>query len=752
MNNTLSLKEKKINYYPLMWILLSLSLLAVLSFAARSFVIQDYNGQSFVIYAHDLFSRNNTILNDSSFFMIRATILSGIILGIINISMSLWQVGYKNARKMKLLNSIRFSVTGLLLTLLVFVTDLTSGGNISIRDTLLGALGINCLIYFIAYLINLYYCSNKKLTIVNYKAISILLVSAGCAFWALSFLNVNGESIIGIKTIIVPSISFLNMSLPPLVNSLNNNTFIVFSQVFSLLYIYNIAWCLIYTMTNKSYRRHNIIRYLLSAGFSGYYAYYCISTFGSTIQGSIGIIGIAAIYLFLALYTIFAFKKLKYKIYSNVNEETIYDDDDQYYDVKTRFIDNPFPNYESNLISIDNNDELVNINDYDYNKNKVITGPSTLQEKKLSQSEYNQNKQIDESKSGKIDKKEFNNPILLVNNAPLQDRREVGDDYIQYDRASHYSEYRNLYYSKEKDNATPIKDINLDDIFISEKVSLEESEKIIKENAPVANISPNDMLAEQVPDLEKTYPKVIAYNNSNICESYVCTNKALHYDTSTENYIDYNALSHHKGSIDKIVKPKKERKFNITDFKPKIILSIVIDTFYSELNDANKSEFERLFVQDESLIFSRVPQYIINGDNTHFFSNIMAYIDLPCISVDLAYLIYQYVTNLYQKDIIFISKCNKKIIDFLYKRSRTNSSLLPTIRDICSKEIKLMLNNDILSTIPVIERLIRVYVKINAMDNALKLCDTIINFDLSSDINRSFNRLKSKIILLRNYT
>jgi len=351
-------KAKRVNYYPLMWVLFISSVLTMVSFFFKSFTVNDYYGADVSVYAVDLLNRSSSILiNMPEFGLLKIAVLAALSLSVINISMSLWQVSYSNARIMKLVNSLRFAVSGITLIVFIYLTDASSSGHIMMKETLSGALGFNLFIYIFAYIFNLYYGVSDRVSIINYKAISAIAILSGTFLWMLPFLNVGGVEITGVNAVYFPRI--LEMNYPMLEEIVEDyGLYPLLSQIFLYLFLYNLLWNFVFVITNKSYRRFNLTKYIYSGGYAIFYANYCMKVVGSSIEGVSGIIAIAILYIILGIYTLIAYKLLKRKVYSSVREEMMNDDNDAYYDEDTRFIGNlpqvESKSDESEFVSVDN--------------------------------------------------------------------------------------------------------------------------------------------------------------------------------------------------------------------------------------------------------------------------------------------------------------------------------------------------------------------------------------------------------------
>jgi hypothetical protein len=319
-----------------MWVLLASSFLAVLAFLFRSFIIHTDEG-AVTVSALDLLSRSNSnILSDPKYTILKIAILIGISLGIVNVSMSLWQAGYTNARNMKLVNNLRFVITGFSLIVLVFLSGAMSNGTVLVSETFFGAFGINIVIYFIAYGVNLYYGVRERVSIINYKAICALMPIVFYTFWTLDFLTVEGIHISGINAIYFVNIPGLTYGV--LEEAVRGSTlYAVLSQGFLFLYLYNLVVNFVLVILNKCYRRLSLNRYILSAVYSVAFGLFCVYVQGSTFEGSMGIFLIALMYAFLSIYTIAAYGLLKRGVYEG-KEEIIDNDEDRYFDDQTGFI------------------------------------------------------------------------------------------------------------------------------------------------------------------------------------------------------------------------------------------------------------------------------------------------------------------------------------------------------------------------------------------------------------------------------
>lgn len=333
MNRDILSKKRKINYYPLMWVLMIISALALLSFFFRVFAIS-VDSKLINIKVIQLLDRNSLINTRPELKPLKIIAFISFILAISNVFMSLWQGGFLNAMNLKRINSIRYSISALIIMLLIKYATMSTAA-LNIQSTYLGALGINFVLYTFALIFNLYYGVSDKVEIINYKAACVVSMLIVFPMFMLSFLNIDGQGFTG-NDIIMYSTSW-TISNGPLEKLLKNNTaFKIVSQLYLWLYLFNVVASYFTAIANKSYKHFNLTRFTTSALISCGFILYCGIFLYTNIVGTLGAILIFAIYTLMAIYTFVIYGKLDTKIYDSKHDEMMYDDDDIYYD-ESRF-------------------------------------------------------------------------------------------------------------------------------------------------------------------------------------------------------------------------------------------------------------------------------------------------------------------------------------------------------------------------------------------------------------------------------
>ncbi|MFW5799790.1 MAG: hypothetical protein ACOCV8_03150 [Spirochaetota bacterium] len=882
MDRAIITKAKNINYYPLMWVLLICSILALLSFFFKAFVFYDYMGENIDIYAIDILDRSSTAyINQSEFSLIKTAIITSILLGITNICMSLWQVGYSNARRMKFVNSLRFSLSLLIIVGFIYITDATNSTHIVMKDTIKGALGINCLIYIFALVFNLYYGVSSRISIINYKAISALAMLSGCFLWMLNFLEVDGVEIKGVNAIYFKNVE--ELSYEPLHNIVSFNlAYGVLSQIFFFLFFYNLIMNMIFLIANKTYRRFNLSKYVLSCAYAIAFTLYNFYYLESTIPGCSGTISIAILYFILAIYTLAAYSLLKRKVYSSEKEEMMYDDDDKYFDEDSRFFGNTIVNDNSNSneselltikdssssrnisnvyqedntedskqipeeksenqvnkasfkkkvvsfveedeeeysiekqktikydkdvdkpspeeIEVQSADEVFTVETFD-DDDKILKGKLKLENNNIDSIIKEEENDIKDNTNETLDIKnqeDINNEIESESdmsnqqdnddsqetegekgetqlNSALEEEKENTEDNIDIDDDYEIEEEIDKFflgldkdeekeYTKDaKDNEIENeikndKDIEINNIVIEDKdIETKSEDKIeetdsskISEKRSIKNIE--NMEEENIIEEYSIDVKVDEEIDKTI-STYIETIELLEKDNQSDNIIYYRKLITNKDTKNNpqdSISDKDEQldKLIVDNFMPKEIQPINNENFYSLLSYANKKEFLELFVNPDKLAISRVPQYIIGGDNSLFFAKVLNYIDVIAknISLELMLVIYEYVISLYNKDTDFVSNCNRKLMNACILSRKKGA--LNVSEELCVKEIKLMLKRDLVKTMPVIKQLILIYINKKKYEEALRLTETAIRLNFTDNTKGGYEARKYRILAL----
>ncbi|MGI6701896.1 MAG: hypothetical protein ACOX3U_05515 [Christensenellales bacterium] len=946
-------KIKKINYYPLMWALFACSALALISFVFRVYTIHDYFGETVRIYAYQLLDRDaSSVMHSPEYILLKSTVITALSLAVINICMSLWQAGYTNARVMKLVNSLRFTISGLIILIMIYLSVASSDGQVLLEETVTGALGINLIIYLFSFTLNLYYGVSDRVAIINYKAISAVLMVSGIFLWMLDFLSVGGIRISGVNSVYFPNIPGLNYG--PLVNLIGSDgVYAALSQLFFALFVFNLVTNLILVIANNSFRRFNLSKYIISTGYSAFYAIYCIMSVGSSPGGSAGIIALTSMYFLLLVYTLAAYALLKRKVYSSLNEEIMNDDDDKYYDEESRFIGNLYKDLsidESDIVIIKNEsapaEKSAEIKQEEENKEIFVPQPKPsnfrmefersyliqeddepsvedeikiiykkgdtleideefLEEEELaligideldkaaevavvsesivklntSTAYYDDDDEDDEDRDdeeyyeagddNKSDREKDDIDTIQAGDDEIQgvdigsEENEAADyetditaqdgdggsgsededyDLKEFLKASSDEELTgvNESISGETDKIPVEREANIPDYdeqpYENENINIvigntqapaDESEGIEKADEVTDEIT-EDIIAvsdemEEIKDNEddnsdetdeiQESSEVIQEVTDEIADEsadeYIPSEYGITYEIAdgnnviTDGYIGVTSDDENKGEFitgDEIIgenAAKKERepaqhqaaisykkmlemlekgedeeiiayvsktnhanrevinnefeeKLSGGDIEPEERISVIADDFYNTLPYKLRQEFQELFMNPVGVSISRFPQYVLNGDNTEFFKNVIKYIDImgKSVSFELTLILYEYVVKLYAADKAFISECNRKLLDAAKVRESVNSSIADIAEEVCIKEIKLMMKKDLLKTVPVIKRLISIYIKKENFEAALQLTETAIKLNFYDETPGGYEAKRKNILRL----
>ncbi|MDD2954668.1 MAG: tetratricopeptide repeat protein, partial [Parabacteroides sp.] len=233
-------------------------------------------------------------------------------------------------------------------------------------------------------------------------------------------------------------------------------------------------------------------------------------------------------------------------------------------------------------------------------------------------------------------------------------------------------------------------------------------------------------------------------------ESYYNTLALISEDADTDEIRSYSA----RRKQNLIDSPREIEDGEIVErlvtenFAPEIMQIISDDQFYLMLPHRLKKEFTEAFMNPSEFLIRRIPQYVINGDNSEFFSSVLKYIDISGkgVSSDLILLLYEYVISIYGDDTEYMSNCNRKVLDALLQREDREKAAADITEEVCIKEIKLTLKSDLTRTMPVIKRLILIYMRKKKYDEALQLCETAIRLNFTDNTVGGYEGRRRRIL------
>lgn len=118
-----------------------------------------------------------------------------------------------------------------------------------------------------------------------------------------------------------------------------------------------------------------------------------------------------------------------------------------------------------------------------------------------------------------------------------------------------------------------------------------------------------------------------------------------------------------------------------------------VDSLYQELNDAEKAEFRKFYIDPG--VDHKVPylQYVVGGDNSQYFSNVFYYMSRyrKIISISLLTKIYDHIRVMLGDDHSEISHLNTQLIRIYFSR-RSEPGVMKLLIAKCKEDIELNLN------------------------------------------------------------
>lgn len=118
-----------------------------------------------------------------------------------------------------------------------------------------------------------------------------------------------------------------------------------------------------------------------------------------------------------------------------------------------------------------------------------------------------------------------------------------------------------------------------------------------------------------------------------------------------------------------------------------------VDSLYQELNDAEKAEFRKFYIDPG--VDHKVPylQYVVGGDNSQYFSNVFYYMSRyrKIISIGLLTKIYEHIRAMLGDDYSEISHLNTQLIRIYFSR-RSEPGVMKLLISKCKEDIELNLN------------------------------------------------------------
>ncbi len=359
-------KYYEVDFTPLAWAVLVCSALAFISLFFTSFTLE-YSGIIFNINVLDAISNTSSPINTEPLSILRTTLVVGLILSILNICLSFYQMTHNNPRFMRVINTLRLMITVGLITVLTVIGTSYSEGQVSMSDLGVSGLSFSLYFYIIAYFINLYYGYKQSVKVVNYKALSSVIMICGFFLWAISFIDVGSGRIIGFDSLIFSLEDFANDNLAAILGD-DNYLYMILSSTFFYMYLYNAVTNIFNVLSVRNFRLSSVMRYVLGFAYSVGFLLYLIIGLGSTPEGSIGVILISAVYFALLIYTLTMYRNLEGRIIYDKNlrpidTEEVEEDEDIYFDDT----DNPiFSNHKDDtevIASVNQEDEDEDEND-----------------------------------------------------------------------------------------------------------------------------------------------------------------------------------------------------------------------------------------------------------------------------------------------------------------------------------------------------------------------------------------------------